>query len=86
MYSHISFLVHQFGFSQSVWCFPTVANCYLKEVHSSMAIYFLYAYKKFTQRYFIHQNFSLQSALLPYEIFPKTRQLNAAILELVMYT
>ena len=39
------------------------------EVHSRMAIYFLYANKKFIQKYFIHQNFSFQGALNPYEIF-----------------
>ena len=39
------------------------------EVHSRMAIYFLYANKKFLQKYVIHQNFSSQRALNPYEIF-----------------
>ena len=39
------------------------------EVHSRMAIYFLYANKKFIQKYVIHQNFSFQRALNPYEIF-----------------
>ncbi len=39
------------------------------EVHSKMAIYFLYANKKFIQRYVIHQNFSLQGALKLYKIF-----------------
>ncbi len=33
------------------------------EVHSRMAMYFLYANKKFIQRYVIHQKFSLQRAL-----------------------
>ncbi len=33
------------------------------EVHSRMAIYFLYANKKFIQRYVIHQNFGLQRLL-----------------------
>ena len=40
------------------------------EVHSRMAIYFLYANKKFIQKYVIHQNFSFQRALNPYEIVP----------------
>ena len=39
------------------------------EVHSRMAIYFLYANKKVIQKYVIHQNFSFQRALNPYEIF-----------------
>ena len=39
------------------------------EVHSRMAIYFLYANKTFIQKYVIHQNFSIQRALNPYEIF-----------------
>ena len=39
------------------------------EVHSRMAIYFLYANKRFIQKYVIHQNFSFQRALNPYEIF-----------------
>ena len=39
------------------------------EVHSRMAIYFLYANKTFIQKYIIHQNFSIQRALNPYEIF-----------------
>ena len=39
------------------------------EVHSRMVIYFLYANKKFIQKYVIHQNFSFQRALNPYEIF-----------------
>ena len=30
------------------------------EVHSRMAIYFLYANKKFIQKYVVHQNFSSQ--------------------------
>ena len=38
-------------------------------VHSRMAIYFLYANKKYIQKYVIHQNFSFQRALNPYEIF-----------------
>ena len=39
------------------------------ELHSRMAIYFLYANKTFIQKYVIHQNFSIQRALNPYEIF-----------------
>ena len=39
------------------------------EVHSRMAIYSLYANKKVIQKYVIHQNFSFQRALNPYEIF-----------------
>ena len=39
------------------------------EVHSRMAIYFLYSNKKVIQKYVIHQNFSFQRALNPYEIF-----------------
>ncbi len=41
-------------------------QCTLKvkgELHSRMTIYFLYANKKFIQRYAIYQNFSLQRAL-----------------------
>ena len=38
------------------------------EVHSRMAIYFLYVNKKFIKKYVIHQNFSFQRALNPYEI------------------
>ena len=47
---------------------PFILN-FKGEVHSRMAIYFLYANKKFIQKYVIHQNFSFQRALNPYEIF-----------------
>ena len=43
-------------------------NYFKGEVHSRMAIYFLYANKKVIQKYVIHQNFSFQRALNPYEI------------------
>ena len=44
------------------------------EVHSRMAIYFLYANKKFIQKYVIHQNFSFQRALNPTKSFSKVAQ------------
>ncbi len=56
-------LLYAVIFNQSQCAQHLFMEIFKGEVHSRMAVYFLHANKKFTQRYVIHQNFSLQRAL-----------------------
>ena len=65
MTDHLIWLLANYGmifpfFIRNISSVNSLKKCLKGEVHSRMAIYFLYANKKFIHKHVIHQNFSFQ--------------------------